>query len=368
MADRTGRRKAVTVFVLAMSSAFRLLLVYAADDVTLFGMLLLLSSIFYSAVASLVDSIVVSSLPESDRSDFGRLRLFGSLGNGLASCLVMWMGQDRFVPDVFRLDAASSALAVAGMVACLPTEGGRRGKDEKDGGIDKRFTRQESYARGTREVFGNAQILALFATVVVMGCSLSVMENFAYIQIGEVYESLPPAQAADASRDLGMYRAAFTVGGVATAWFSGRLQRVLGPDAVMTGGICCLPLTFFLYVGFPPDGSGGGLGMSTRAAFLAAEFVRSAIFNLVWFTATVRLTELAPASVRSSVQSLMESIYRGLGCSAGSYLGGLLCTGVGIEAAFVAIGRGLTALICAAAAARWIVLGRGSAEEKVKSL
>ena len=273
VADRTGHRKAVAVFVFAMSSVFRHLLVYAADDVTLFGVLLLLSSIFYSAVASLIDSIVVSSLPESDRADFGRLRLFGSLGNGLASCLVMWMGQERFVPTVFRIDAVSSALAVACMCACLPAGGGRR--EGKDGAVvDRRFTRQESYARGTREVFGNVQILVLFATVVVMGCSLSVMENFAYIQIGEVYDSLPPGQAIHASRDLGLYRAAFTVGGVATSWWSGKLQRALGPDAVMSAGICCLPLTFFLYVGFPAG------GIPTMAAFLAAEFIRSAIFNL----------------------------------------------------------------------------------------
>lgn len=364
MADRTGHRKTVAVFLFAMSSAFRLLLVYAKDNVTLFGVLLLLSSIFYSAVTSLIDSIVVSSLPESERADFGRLRLFGALGNGLASCLVLWMGRERFVPDVFRLDAVSTALALACMLACLPA-GGSRGGDRDGAAVDRRFTRQESYARGTREVFGNAQVLVLFATVVLMGCSLSVMENFAYIQIGEVYDSLPPGQAINAPRDLGLYRAAFTVGGVLTSWFSGKLQRALGPDAVMSAGICCLPLTFFLYVGFPTGGD--GLGITTKAAFLAAEFIRSAIFNLVWFTATVRLTELAPASVRSSVQSLMESIYRGFGYSSGSYLGGLLCTGMGISAAFVTIGRGLTALICVVAVARWGAFSFKTSK-KVKSL
>ena len=63
----------------------------------------------------------------------------------------------------------------------------------------------------------------------------------------------------------------------------------------------------------------------------------------------------------------MESIYRGLGCSSGSYLGGLLCSGVGISAAFVTIGRGLTALICVVAMARWGAF-RFNLSKKVKSL
>ena len=38
---------------------------------------------------SILDSIVVSSMPESDRANFGRVRLFGELGNGVTSSIMM---------------------------------------------------------------------------------------------------------------------------------------------------------------------------------------------------------------------------------------------------------------------------------------
>lgn len=40
---------------------------------------------------SLLDSIVVSTLNEHDKLNFGKLRLWGELGNGVASSLMMYI-------------------------------------------------------------------------------------------------------------------------------------------------------------------------------------------------------------------------------------------------------------------------------------
>ena len=46
---------------------------------------------------SILDSIVVSSMPEHERSNFGRVRLWGELGNGVSSSIMMSLiNSDRY--------------------------------------------------------------------------------------------------------------------------------------------------------------------------------------------------------------------------------------------------------------------------------
>jgi hypothetical protein len=44
---------------------------------------------FFFNKQSILDSIVVSSMPEHERTNFGRVRLWGELGNGVSSSIMM---------------------------------------------------------------------------------------------------------------------------------------------------------------------------------------------------------------------------------------------------------------------------------------
>lgn len=44
---------------------------------------------------SILDSIVVSSMPEHERTNFGRVRLWGELGNGVASSIMMTLANSE---------------------------------------------------------------------------------------------------------------------------------------------------------------------------------------------------------------------------------------------------------------------------------
>lgn len=70
-----------------ISAICRLSCAFFKDDIQLFAIALCSTSVFYAAVTSLLDSIVVSSLDPKERLNFGKLRLWGELGNGISSTL-----------------------------------------------------------------------------------------------------------------------------------------------------------------------------------------------------------------------------------------------------------------------------------------
>mmetsp|Transcript_2419 Transcript_2419/g.3394 ORF Transcript_2419/g.3394 Transcript_2419/m.3394 type:complete len:111 (-) Transcript_2419:41-373(-) len=75
---------------------------------------------------------------------------------------------------------------------------------------------------------------------------------------------------------------------------------------------------------------------------LLAECVRGATFAIFWSTVLIHVEQISPAGSTSTMLTLMESIYRGLGHTMGSFLGGILISRVGgIAPAFWFVGWGV---------------------------
>ena len=107
LADMTGRRKSVLLVTFTLSFICRCSTYYFAtsstsssssseagttnsNNVIQFAIALCVTSAFYAPVASLLDSIVVMSLTtESDKNNFGQLRLWSELGSGASSSIMI---------------------------------------------------------------------------------------------------------------------------------------------------------------------------------------------------------------------------------------------------------------------------------------
>ena len=220
---------------------------------------------------------------------------------------------------------------------------------------------------GLRVVLGHVQILSIFGLVAVTGYSLGFLENFCYINIRELYKQ--HGQTDVAARDVSLCRLFYSFGGVLSWWYSGSWNSRLGADVVMWTAVGCLPLCFFLYAGI-----GSGLDRWTKFGFFLSESLRSGIFAALWSTATVRLNKLSPSHMKTMMvrliiacgrylryyrfnivasllwndqQSLMESTYRGVGHTSGSYFGGILCKKYDdMPTAFIVSGKSLLSFLC----------------------
>lgn len=334
LADRTGRKKLILISTFLISSICRLSCVLFKDDMKLFAIALCSSSLFYSAVTSLMDSIVVSSLNSKERLNFGKLRLWGELGNGMSSTLMMHISNNEAYgfEYLFIVHGCSAAVAVVFMFLCTPSiQMTKTNGTCNDNNIDWR--------RSLVDAFRNAEIASILGLVAITGCSMAVLENFSYINIKTLYKT--HGQEDILGREISMYRVFHSSGGVLTWWYSGTWQKRLGPNGVILASVCCIPLIFFLYAGV-----GDGLDKWTKIGFAGAEALRSAIFAAMWSSATIRVNSICPSHMTAVLQAIMDASYRGVGATTGAYFGGVLCKKFGIANTFTLIGKGFVSLLC----------------------
>jgi len=363
VADRSGRKKMILLLTFVMSFISRMAIRYTivSSNVQYFAMALCVTSIFYAPVPSLVDSMVISSLSEADKVNFGKLRLWGELGNGAASSIALRVineYENNGFELAFLFHGISTVMALIFIVYCVPSSSNTNNttnaiptktkkvveEDDDDTVKTNNKTSQKQHHGGWKEailfVFSNAQILSVFGLVAITGYSMGILENFCYINIRQLYADHGSMDAV--GRDISIYRAFYTLGGTLTWFYSGYWIERLGSDIVMFVSICCLPVCLFLYAG----GVAHELDILMKLGFLIAEAIRSSIFAALWSTATIRLNKLSPPQVQSVMQTMLEATYRGIGHTVGSYSGGKLCSNMGISSAFVVVGRGLSSVIC----------------------
>lgn len=312
-------------------------------------------------------------MPESDRTNFGRMRLWGELGNGVASSIMMSvvsresygfevscggmqfyhltqseLSQTRLwvVKFLFSVHAISSFIALACLILFVP-EGSSLPADRRA----KESERPQSSFEWKEKllvIITDIQILTLFSLVVVMGYTLGFIENFCYINIRQIYKD--HGQLEIVGRDISICRIFLSIGGILSWFFAGSWGKRFGTGLVMCAAVACLPFCFFLYAGVTAE-----LNYWTKAGFFLAESIRSGVYAALWSTATVRLNELSPPHMKSTMQSMMESTYRGFGHTSGAFFGGVLCKKYSVMSeAFMVAGKGLLSFLVVVGTAMYV--------------
>lgn len=183
------------------------------------------------------------------------------------------------------------------------------------------------------------QIMGLFSLVILMGYTLGFVENFCYMNMRQIYEK----HGQSIGRDMTICRICLSMGGIFSWFFAGTWGKRFGPEPVMFTAVLCLPFCLFLYGGITSE-----LNNWAKIGFFLAESIRSGVYAALWSTATVRLNKLCPLNMKSTMQSLMESTYRGFGHTSGAFFGGILCKKYGdMSEAFTVAARGLLSFLIA---------------------
>lgn len=353
LADRTGKKKLILTMTFLMSCICRLSVLFFKDDIHRFAIALCSTSVFYSAVSSLLDSIVVSSLNATERLNFGKLRLWGELGNGISSFLMMQVANSEMYgfEYLFIAHGITAAVAVVFMLSCTPSSQYNKKDDiidittaKEDNTLNNSNNRIEDWRRTVLDnALKNAELLSIFGVIAITGSCMALLENFCYINMKAIYKAY--GQEERAGKEISIFRVFYTAGGVITWWFSGSWQRKLGPTRVIVASASLVPLCLFCYAGI-----GTGLDIKTKLGFVVAEACRSAIFAALWSAATIRVSLICPPQLTAVVQTAMEASYRGIGHCFGAYFGGVLCKKFGIGNAFNLLAKCLVSLLCASGA------------------
>jgi hypothetical protein len=249
------------------------LLLACRDDAKFIMVMVFVTALFNAPVKSLLDSMVLDHIP--DKTQYGRLRLWGQMGFGLGSSLVgvllskskqihfrdttthpeleVWLAEQfsssyvrqaiRFLDKFWQSLTGYKLLFFTYAALSLPTwlciQAFRRldlqqqqeeekalkalisetlAKAKKEGKAPIRQKTEAATAvpnatlQGLSLLFHNTDVLFFFSLVLVVGISSGVIENFAYVRLREV---------GGTGKEMGLSRLVSSLAGAPMFWFSG---------------------------------------------------------------------------------------------------------------------------------------------------
>ena len=305
IADRTQAHKTLLMFMLsgAIISAFLL------SQVESFWLILLLITTFAISVASIgsiIDSSVLSRLGQR-KQDYGKFRLWGTIGFGIASPIA------GFITQKFGLSwAFYMYITFLSMVLILTL----------------RFPIQKTSFRkplgSSNFEFRSPAWLNFLIMVFIIGIGLGISGNYLLLRM----ESLGIPRTY-----MGLTLVSLTLSEIPLMIFGHRLLKIWPAQRwlyVALGFIC---LRLFVN------------GLATAPwHFLLVQFFHGPTFALVWVAGVAYADELAPSHLKATSQGLFSSVLNGLGGALGALIGGFLYDAFGAVKMFSYAGLGLVIL------------------------
>jgi MFS family permease len=288
-------------FVLYLTSIMSLiaqLLVFVMDDPWHIMIMVCVTSLFSTPIKPLIDSLVMRLL--SDRSQFGKLKMFSILGSGVATSVVgrfLKDGEDR--PDQLSSHEVDYLISFWGSLTGfkalffgyaalhVPTFFCIRyfqilynQKMHQTEETRKNKVRRSLRIKDVLAIIGRDKtIMFFFSLVYTMGISAGFGENFVYVRFKEVGAT---------GKEMGLSRLLSSIGGAIMFWHSGRISSALGMERVMALSFLIVSIRFTLiYL----------MDYGYFAGYMAETF-RGSTFGFFWSTATVYASALAPEEVQ----------------------------------------------------------------------
>lgn len=309
-----------TVVASAGGATLLSLLLLAPTGGAGFAVVAVVLAAWRAPLASLLDAIALERLPPGDRGEFGRLRLWMSVGWALAVLVwgaVLQAGTLELIPALY-----------AGMSVVVAL-GARYGM----GGDGRHHRRAREDGPRSRLVLSPA-LLAFVASMFLANAAFAATWNFLALRIvalGGAAFVVGLGASLQAAAEVPVMRA------------SPRLGRRIGQRGLYVAG-CAIYAAVFVVWGF----------MSDPVWISMVKLVAGVGFALTYVGSVVIVDDLVPDGFRATSQGLAKAVGFGLASVAGVLAGGVLYEFTGARAMFVVAGGSAAAAgaIAWAAAAR----------------
>ena len=301
LSDKTGKHHTILQYTFVSSLLLQLCL-FLRREVWFLVVAGFLGALLNAPVKSLLDSMVMSALPAEDKTNYGKMRLWGQVGFGLGSSGVGMLLSHTCNPEQNAnlprfLKGYGVAFFFHGLLAiptlfCMKVFERTNTKAVEVTAAKKRRNsdKQEQQPHGAQIWQGlsllvrSADAFLFFFLVLVVGISSGIIENFAYVRMREV---------GGTGKDMGISRLVSSSAGVPMFWFSGPLTAKLGADKILVMAILSYVTRFFIYAFMPSPIYG-----------LPAEALRGVTFAAFWSTSTIYAHRISPPGMSATMVSL----------------------------------------------------------------
>ncbi len=284
IADARNRHKAVLLLIIAGAWLSVVALAFATTFATLL-ITVTAYAFFLGATVSLIDNAVMGILG-SRKEMYGRVRLWGSVGWGVAATLLAPV-----------LERAGLAWSFYGFLAI------NAGTFVVALGLPMSFsTLQHSYATGLGTLARNGRFLLLLFAALVFGLAMGVIQSYLFLFLEEL----------GASRSLMAYTMTITTISEIPFWFvSSALLRRFGTSKMIAFALAITAVRMF------------SLGVM-REAWLALpiSLMHGPGFAVIWAAGVADADAAAPQGLGATAQGLFSGMIFGLGSALGGFIGG----------------------------------------------
>jgi MFS transporter, PPP family, 3-phenylpropionic acid transporter len=295
VSDRRKQRK--LSLLIAISGAILLALTLSAVRGFIWLIpTVMLFSFFVSPIMPLVDTTTISLLG-GQKERYGRLRLWGAVGWGVAAPIVGWLIEADGATWSFWAYAALMALGF--LIALSVPETGRI---EANSQTELRIS------------LASPRWLLFLIIAFLGGMSLSMISNFLFLFLRQL--------GAD-EFSLGLTLTVATLSELPILFFSNRLLSRWNERQLMGAALWCFAIRALAY---------SFIGVPWVA--LLIQLLHGPTFSLMWIAGVSYADRIAPVGLEATAQGLFSGVMLGVGSAAGAFLGGLLYEHVGLVMMF----------------------------------
>jgi PPP family 3-phenylpropionic acid transporter len=323
IADATRRHR----LVMSVTIAAAILLALVFPILKTLGpvfLLVVLYSFFSAPIPSFADSATLSLLG-GEKGMYGRLRLGGTIGWGLAAPVVGKLVQN------YGLKLAFWSYAVLMCLALI---------------ISQRFvygqsSQGASFQGGLRTLLTDRRWAVLLALAFVSGIGFASVNTYLFPYLHELKAS---------ETTMGIALTLATLSELPVLFFADRLLKHFQAHGLLRLGMVVTGIRLLLFAAF-----------NFPAGVLAFQILNGFTFPVVWVAGVSLADEYTPAGMSATAQGLFSAMVFGFGAAAGGLLGGLLIESTGGRGMYLVFGT-----IVLAGLALITLIERGLPEYKVK--
>jgi MFS transporter, PPP family, 3-phenylpropionic acid transporter len=300
LADVTRNQRLSLMLAIAGSWAAVL---FMSRFTTFAGLLpaVMLYAFFVAPIVPLMDNSVLASLGER-KEEYGKLRLWGGVGWGLAAALlgpVLQRAGLQWTFYGFLLFLAGTLVIVWQMPVVK-------------GPID------QTYGAGLRRLLANPPFLLLLGVAFVFGVSMTIMLNYLFLHLEEL----------GASRTLMALSLTVATASEIPLWFaSSWLLRRWGVRRMIGVSLLITAVRAYAYT-----------YMSAPWLVLPISLLHGPSFAIMWTAGVAFADRVAPPGLKATAQSILAATSMGLGAAVGALVGGVLYDEVGPVVLFQMVG------------------------------
>lgn len=301
IADATRRHRAVLLLTIA-GLWLSVLALFFATSFTGLLLAVIAYAMFVGPIVPLIDNAVLTILGER-RSDFGRVRLWGSVGWGLAALIL-----GLFLERAGLSWSFYGFLLFMGFTFVVSSR------------LPMRIasTTHHRYTTGLGILLRQGRFLLLLFVAIIFGINLGVLLSFLFLYIDEL----------GGSRTLMAVSLTITTVAEIPFWFlSGRLLQRIGPNKMILLALAATAGRMFALA-----------SMQSPWLLLPISLLHGPMYTLMWAAGVAEADAAAPEGLGATAQSLFSAASLGLGAALGGFLGGPAYEALGFPTLFTILG------------------------------